>query len=121
MRIPGAELNVVTDHDNGDAPSQQIPQNCRQRLFKLGVQPFGRLVQQQDIGVQQQDFGQRRPLLFAARQVIRVPVEQAAQPAQRRHAGDSRFLLFPRRSPALENFKEILAHRLFDKQRLRVL
>ena len=121
MGIPGAELNIVADHQNGYAAPQQHVQNPGESLLELRIQPLGRLVHQQDLRVEQEHLGQRRALLLAAGQVVGMPVEQLAQPAQCHDMGYLGFLLVPRQLFALQDLKQVFAHGLFNKQRLRVL
>ena len=60
----------------------QRPQNLPERLLELRVQPLCRLVKEQNIRIQKQDFCQRRALLFAARKVVGVTVKQLCQLAE---------------------------------------
>ena len=60
----------------------QRPEDLPENLFELRVQTFCRLIEKQDVWVQEQDFCQRRTLLFAARKVVRVTVKQVGQLAE---------------------------------------
>ena len=72
----------MADHENCDAGRLQRPQNLPENLFELRVQPLCRLVKEQNVRVQKQDFCQRRALLFAARKVVGVTVQQLCQLAE---------------------------------------
>ncbi len=121
MGVPGAEFNVVADHENGHAPAEQSLQNARNGPLELRVQPLGWLVHQKDVRLQQQYLRQRRPLLFAAGKVIGVPVQQSFQLTQGGHIGHQPILLRPAFFLPLQNFVKVLPDGLFYKQRLRVL
>ena len=73
----------MADYQNRHARRLQRPQNLAERLLKLRVQPLRRLVKQENIGVQKQNLCQRCALLFAAREIIRMAVEQLCQLAER--------------------------------------
>ena len=60
----------------------QRPENLPENLLELRVQALCRFVKEQNIRVQEQDFRQRRALLFAAGKVIRMAVEQFGQFAE---------------------------------------
>ena len=60
----------------------QRPENLPENLLELRVQALCRFVKEQNIRVQEQDFCQRRALLFAAGKVIRMAVEQLRQLAE---------------------------------------
>ena len=119
--IPGAELNVVADHEQGNLLSQECLQNLSECLLKFRVQPLGGLVQQQDFRSQQEHLCQSRPLLFAAGQVVRVPVEQFLQTAQPHRPSDPLLLRLSGESPALENLNEVLPDAFLHKKRLGIL
>ena len=53
-----------------------------ERLLELRVQTLCRLVKEQNVRIQEQDFCQRRALLFTAGEVIRVTIEQVCQLAK---------------------------------------
>ena len=121
MGVPGAELDVVTDHEDGHTPAQQCLKDLRKGLLEFGVQTLGGLVHQQDVRLQQQHLGQRRPLLFPARQVVGVTVQQFSQTAQGGHIGHLGVRVFLRQLFALQNLIQILADGLFYKQSLGIL
>jgi len=73
--IPGAELNVVADHEQGHTLTQEALQDLGKHLLELCIQPLGRLIHQQDLRPQQEHFCQSRPLLFTAGQIIGVPIQ----------------------------------------------
>ena len=60
----------------------QRPQNLPENLLELRVQTLCRLIKEQNVRVQEQDFCQRRALLFTAGKVIRMAVEQLRQLAE---------------------------------------
>ena len=60
----------------------QRPQNLPENLFELRIQSLCRLIKEQNVRVQKQDFCQRRALLFTAGKVIRMAVEQFGQFAE---------------------------------------
>ena len=91
MRMAGAKLNVVTDHDHGHSARSQPPQYLRKALPEPCVKPLGGLVQQQYIWLCEQHLCKRGPLLLAAGQIIRMPLEQAAQAADLRYMRDCFF------------------------------
>ena len=64
----------MADHEDRHAGRLQRPENLPENLLELCVQALCRLVKEQNIGIQQQDFCQRRALLFAAGKVIRMAV-----------------------------------------------
>ena len=72
----------MADHENRYAGRLQRPQNLPENLLELRVQTLCRLVKEQNVRVQKQDFCQRRALLFAAGKVVRVTVEQVGQLAE---------------------------------------
>ena len=72
----------MADHENCDTGRLKRPQNLPENLFELRVQPLCRLVKEQDVRIQKQDFRQRRALLFAARKIIRMAVKQVGQFAE---------------------------------------
>lgn len=85
--VLGAELDVVAHHQHRHAPAQQLPEHLGQGLLEFRVQTLGRLVQQQNVRVLQQQLRQRRPLLLPAGEVIGVAVQQRPQPAEGCHIG----------------------------------
>ena len=72
----------MADHEDRHAGRLQRPQNLSENLLELRVQPLCRLVKEQNVRVQKQDFCQRRALLLAAGKVIRMAVEQFGQFAE---------------------------------------
>ena len=72
----------MADHENCDTGRLKRPQNLPENLFELRVQTLCRFVKEQDVRIQKQDFCQRRTLLFAARKVIRMAVQQLRQLAE---------------------------------------
>ena len=60
----------------------QRSQNLPERLLELRVQTLCRLVEEQNVGVQQKNFRQRGTLLFAAGKIIGVTVQQVCQLAE---------------------------------------
>ena len=72
----GAELHVVADHQDGAALRLEAQQQLRQLFLVEGVQSLGRLVQQQDFGLEEQHLGQRRLLQLTAGQIVGVSGEQ---------------------------------------------
>ena len=121
MGVPGAELHVVADHQQGHPLPQQSPQNQGEGLLELRVQALGGLVQQQDLRLQQQHLGQGRPLLLAAGQVVGVPVQQVLQAAQGRHPGHPLLLPGAGCFRAGEYLKQVLPDRFLHKQGLGIL
>ena len=121
MGVSGAELYVVAHHQQGDALREQGTENFREQLLELRVKALGGLIQQQDLRLQKQHLGQGGPLLLAAGQIIGVAVQQRVQTAQLHHPGYPLCLLVFRQLAAGENFKQVLADGLFDKQSLGVL
>ena len=57
-------------------------ENLSERLLELRVQTLCRLVEEQNVGVQQKNFRQRGTLLFAAGKVVGVTIEQVCQLAK---------------------------------------
>ena len=111
----------MADHQNRRAAVKQRAQNLRKGAAKGRVHTLGRLVQQQNVRVQQQNFRQRRALLFAARQVIWVPLHQILQSAKRRHACHLLCALCARKARAVQNLQQVLPYRAFHEQRLHLL
>ena len=72
----------MADHQNCPTGRLQRPQNLPENLFELRVQPLCRLVKEQNVGMQQENFRQCCALLFAARKVVGVTVEQLRQLAE---------------------------------------
>ena len=64
VRIGGAELHIVGDHEHRLALPNERSQHLGQGLFIAPVQPLGGLVQQENLRVQQQYLGQSHPLLL---------------------------------------------------------
>ena len=73
----------MADHENCDTGRLQRPQNLPERLLELCIQAFRRLVKEQNIRIQKQNFCQCRALLFAAGKVVGMAVEQLRQFAKR--------------------------------------
>ena len=82
MGVPGAELNVVADHEDGSPLPEQVFQNLPQAPLKAGVQTLGGLVQEENVGLEQQKLRQSQPLLLPAGEVVGVAVQQSGQTAQ---------------------------------------
>ena len=80
--VSGAKANVVAHHDDGHSRGGQAAQNGGQLLLKSHVQALGRLIQQQNPGLQQKNLCQGGPLLLTARQVKGVAAQQMLQAIQ---------------------------------------
>ena len=107
----------MADHQNGHAGALQRLQDLPKGLLELRIQPLGRLVQQQDIRIPQQQLGQRGPLLLSAGKIIGVAVQKLRQAAQGDHPLQRRVLpLCPG-----QDLQQILPDGGADKQRLRIL
>ena len=66
VRVPGAELHIVGDHNDRDALLLELRQNPGKGLLKEAVDALGGFVEQQQPRLGQQHLRQRRSLLFAA-------------------------------------------------------
>ena len=106
----------MADHQHGHAARRQRRQNGGKALLEGGVQPLGRLVQQQDIRPVQQHLGQRRPLLLAAGQVVGVVIQQLRQAAQRHRLLHAALPLLRSHSCAAKGFVQILPDGVFHEQ-----
>ena len=95
----------------------QRPQNLPERLLELRVQALCRLVKEQNVGIQKQDFCQRRALLFTARKVVGVTVEQLRQLAEGNDLCKSLVFSFG----FWQNLQQILVDGGFQKKRLWIL
>ena len=60
----------------------QRAENLTENLLELRVQALCWLVKEQNVRIQKQNFRQRRALLFAAREVVGMAVEQFCQLAE---------------------------------------
>ena len=80
MGIPGAELNVVADHQHCCAAAEQDLQDLREHLLEFRIQPFGGLVQEQNFRIQQQHLGQGGPLLLPTGELGREVLGPVCQP-----------------------------------------
>ena len=117
--ILGTEFHVVTDHDNAHAPIRQFFENLCKGDLKIIIHALGRLVQQQNLRVLQQNFRQSRPLLLSAGQIKGMPVEQALQSAEGNHFPD--FVRHLMQLLTGEHGKQIFPHVLFHQQHLGIL
>ena len=121
MGVCGAEGHIVTDQQNRDALGGQTAEDPGKGDLELRVKALGGLIQQQNIGAGEQHLGQGGALLFAAGDVVGVPVQKGGQAAQSGDALYQRLLLLSGRFRAAEYLKEILPHRPLEKQRLGIL
>ena len=70
----GGELHVVGHEQDGEAAAPKSFQNLPQFPAPGRVDALGGFVEQKDSGFQEKDFDQGGLLLFAAAQVVWVPV-----------------------------------------------
>ena len=63
----------------------QRTENLPEDLLELGVQALCRLIEKQDVWVQEQDFRQRRALLLTAGKIVGVAVKEVLQLAEGNH------------------------------------
>ena len=111
--IPGAELHIVGDHQDRDALPLQVHEDLCEGLFKEAVNALGRLVQQQEPGVCQQDLGQSPPLLLSAGKVVGMPVQKGRHLAQLRYVFQGFFVL--------GHLLQVLPEGFFNEQTLWIL
>ena len=107
----------MADHKNCRTGRLKRSQNLPENLFELRVQTFCRFVEEQNVGIQEQDLRQRRALLFAAGKVVGVTVEQLCQFTKANNLCKSLGFAFG----FWQNLQQILADGGFHKQRLRIL
>ena len=67
-----AELDVVRDHDDGDAARHERAQQRGELALEERVEALGRLVEQQETWIGEQDLRKCDALLLATRQVERM-------------------------------------------------
>ena len=103
----------MADHDDRHPPGQKLIQNLSQLVLKGGVQALRRLVQQQHVRFQKQNFSQSGALLLPPGQVIGVAVQKIG------HAAQGTYPL--QRLPVPAHVQQVLLHRLLQKQRPGVL
>jgi hypothetical protein len=64
----------VAGHQDGPTLTPEVAQEGSQPPYALGVQPVGRFVQDQDLGVAEQGGGQAQALAHADREAAHPPV-----------------------------------------------
>lgn len=121
VRPAGAELHVVAHHQNRHAAREERLHDGSKGLLELRVEPLCRLVHEQDVRLQQQHLRQCRALLLAAGEVIRVPVEQLRQAAERHDLLHTLLLCLLGQLLPVEHLEQVFADGLFYEQRLRIL
>ena len=119
IRILGTEFHIVTDHDDTYTPVGQFLQNFCKGDFEIIVHTFGRLVQQKNLRVLEQDLCQSGSLLFAAGQIVGMSVQESFQTAKRNHFSNPACHLMEFLSG--EHRQEFLPHILFYQKHLGIL
>ena len=71
----------MRDHQDRDAVGLERLQDAAQHLFGVRVQSLGRLVQQQNLRLEQQHFRDGALLLLAAAEVVGVFVSSGTMPS----------------------------------------
>ena len=87
----GDDGEVVGDEQVGEAAlAAQVDQQIEDLRLDRHVQRRGRLVQQHDLGLQDQGAGDRHPLPLAARELVRVAVAEGGPSPTSRNAASTR-------------------------------
>ena len=74
----GYGIEVVGGDDDGLFAAAPINQEINDATLAFGVEGGGRLVEQNDFGVEDKHRGNRYPLFFATRQAVRRTVTEVA-------------------------------------------
>ena len=121
MGIFGAEGHVVAHHHHCRAAFGQTAQDGGQLVLKGGVQPLGGLVQQQDLGTEQQHLRQRGPLPLAAGKIKGVTGQKRFQMAEGDHLTQTPVGLLPVQRKLPQQCGKVFAHGGLDKEGLGIL
>lgn len=110
-------VDVVGDEHRRDAqPVLEVCQLAAHVLAQAGVEVRQRLVEQQQVGLDDDGAGKRHALLLAARQLCRLAPAISLQPHGRQRALHPGFALGPRHPAHGQAEGDVLGHRHVRKR-----
>ena len=103
--------------DDGRPGLREIAQGAGDQQLRRRVEPLRRLVEQQQVGIGQQQLREREQLLLAARQIVGMVGDARVQTEARENAIDRSVVVAAVRLP----LAQLLGHRIAHEEGFRIL